>query len=256
MPPSGASSRVQGTLTTRSVFRGGGILVNEYSIALKTNDVVQGHNFMRPFHFTIALAATLTGCSTCLAPQQASQMDSKTVVTSEKSIAVKKKNPRHRTNANTRPKIAEATITAKVEMQRQPDDKSNAELKKSIATKIETPQPSQSDGKSSGEANTNTTAAKTETSPSSQLDDESVIKLAKLAIAAKMDNPASVEFLEIKRAARKDALGNSIDAICGHVRGKLAGDPGDRPFLYVVQKDKAYIGAYTIAATEYRNVCN
>ena len=66
------------------------ILVNEYSIALKINDVVQGHNFMRLFHFTIALAATLTGCSTCLAPQQASQMDSKTVVITEKPIAVKK----------------------------------------------------------------------------------------------------------------------------------------------------------------------
>ena len=211
---------------------------------------------MRPFHFTIALAATLTGCSTCLAPQQASQMDSKTVVTSEKSIAVKKKNPRHRTNANTHPKIAEATITAKVEMPRQPDDKSNAELKESIAAKTETPQSSQTDGKSNGEVNMKSVAAKTETSQPSQLDDESVIKSAKVAIAAKMENPASVVFLDMKRAARKDAFGNSIDTICGHVRGKLAGDTGDRPFLYVVQKDKAYIGAYTIATTEYRNICN
>ena len=183
-------------------------------------------------------------------------MDSKTIVKSEKAIAAKKESPRHRKNANTHTKIAQSTITAKVETPLQPDDKSNAKLKKSIATKIETPQPSQTDGKSNGEANTKTTAAKTETSPSSQLDDQSVINLAKLAIAEKMENPASVVFLEMKRVAGKDALGNSFDAICGHVRGKLAGDTGDRPFLYVVQKDKAYIGAYTIATTEYRNICN
>jgi hypothetical protein len=83
-----------------------------------------------------------------------------------------------------------------------------------------------------------------------------VIKSAKLVVAEKMDNPASVVFLDMKRAVRKDALGNSIDTVCGHVRGKFGGDTGDRPFLYVVQKDKAYIGAYTIATSEYRNICN
>ena len=138
----------------------------------------------------------------------------------------------------------------------QSDDKSNAELKNSIATKSETQKSSESDGKSIGEVNMKSIAAKTETSQSSQLDDESAIKKAKVTIAAKMENPASVVFLEMKRAAREDARGNSIDAICGRVRGKLAGDTGDRPFLYVVQKDEAYIGAYTIATTEYRKICN
>ncbi len=183
-------------------------------------------------------------------------MGSKTIAKTEKAIAVKKANPRHRRNANTHTRIAEPTITAKMETPLQPDDKSNAELKKSVATKIDTPQPSQPDGKSNSEVNMKSIAAKTETSQSSQLDDESVIKSAKVAIAAKMENPTSVVFLDMKRAARKDAFGNSIDTICGHVRGKLAGDTGDRPFLYVVQKDKAYIGAYTIATTEYRNICN
>ena len=209
---------------------------------------------MRRFHFIIALAATLTGC-TCFAPHQASQMGSKTIAKSEKAIAVKKQSPRHRRNANTHTKIAKSTITAKMQTPLQPDDK-NAELKKSIATKIDTPQPSQSDGKSNGDVNMKSIAAKTETSQSSQLDDESVTKSAKVAIAAKMENPASVVFLDMTRAARKDAFGNSIDTICGHVRGKLAGDTGDRPFLYVVQKDKAYIGAYNIATSEYRNICN
>jgi hypothetical protein len=99
-------------------------------------------------------------------------------------------------------------------------------------------------------------AAKTDTSQPSQLDDESAIRKAKVTIAAKMDNPASVVFLDLERAARKDALGNSIDTICGRVRGKLAGDTGDRPFLYVVQKNEAYIGAYALATTEYRKICN
>lgn len=210
---------------------------------------------MRRFYFTITLAATLTGC-TCFAPQQATQMGSKTIAKSEKAIAVKKENPRHRRNTNTNARIAEPAITAKIETLLQPDDKSDAELKKSIAAKTETLQSSQTDGKSNSEVNMKSVAAKTETSQSSQLDDESVIKSAKVAIAAKMENPASAVFLDMKRAARKDAFGNSIDTICGHVRGKLAGDTGDRPFLYVVQKDKAYIGAYTIATTEYRNICN
>jgi hypothetical protein len=210
---------------------------------------------MRRFYFTVALAATLTGCS-CFAPQLASQMGSKTIAKSEKAIAVQKANPRQRSNANTHNRIAESAITVKMETPVQPDDKSNAGLNKSIATKIETPQLSQPDGKSNGEVNLKSIAAKTETSQSSQLDDESVIKKAKVAIAAKMENPASVVFLEMKRADRKDALGNSIDTICGRVRGKLAGDPGDRPFLYVVQKDEAYIGAYILATTEYRNICN
>src|SRR5215475_14312592 len=68
-----------------------------------------------------------------------------------------------------------------------------------------------------------------------------------------MDNPASAVFLHVNRAAREDAFGNSIDTICGRVRGKLAGDTGDRPFLYVVQKDEAYIGAYALATAEYRS---
>jgi hypothetical protein len=95
--------------------------------------------------------------------------------------------------------------------------------------------------------------ARTETLPSSQLDDESVIKKAKATIAAKMNDPNSVEFEDMKRAARKNALGNSIDTICGFVREK---NGGPKPFLYLVQKDEAYIGGYTIATSEYRNICS
>jgi hypothetical protein len=210
-------------------------------------------DFMRRFHFTVALAATLAGC-TCFAPQYAARTDSKTIEKSGKAVAVKKESLRHRTNADTRTKIAASPITVKTPPQT--DDKSNAELKNSFATKTQSPQTSQSDGKSNAESHMNAIAAKTETSESSQLDDETVIKKAMVAIAAKMDNPASAVFLDVNRAARKDAFGNSIDTICGRVRGKLAGDTGDRPFLYVVQKDEAYIGAYALATAEYRSMCN
>jgi hypothetical protein len=96
-------------------------------------------------------------------------------------------------------------------------------------------------------------AAKTEIPPSSQPDDESLIKKAKATIAAKMRDPDSVEFEGMERAARKNALGKSIDTICGFVRDK---NSGPKPFLYLIQKDEAYIGGYTIATSEYRNICS
>ena len=130
-------------------------------------------------------------------------------------------------------------------------DKSNIGITTpTIAAKTETPPSSQLHDES---VTTPTIAAKTETPPSSQLDDESVIKKARATIAAKMSNPDSVEFEGIERAARKNALGNSIDTICGFVRDK---NSGPKRFLYVVQKDEAYIGGYTIAISAYRNICS
>ena len=109
------------------------------------------------------------------------------------------------------------------------------------------------DDKSNIVTTTRTVPTKTEIPPSSQLDDESVMKKAKATIAAKMGDPNSVEFKNWERAARKNALGNSIDIICGFVRDKSS---GPRPFLYLIQKDEAYIGGYTIAISEYRNICS
>src|SRR5262249_10676204 len=113
------------------------------------------------------------------------------------------------------------------------------------AAKTETPQPH--------DESVTTPAAKTETPPSPQLDDEPEMKKAKATIAAKMENPNSVEFEDWERAARKNAFGNPIDTICGFVRDK---NGGPKPFLYIVQKDEAYIGGYTIATSEYRNICS
>jgi hypothetical protein len=89
----------------------------------------------------------------------------------------------------------------------------------------------------------------------SQFDDQSdpAIKKAKATITAKMGNPASVEFVEIKRASGANALGNSSDIVCGFVREK---NGGPRPFLYLVPKDEAYIGGYNIATSAYRHICS
>jgi hypothetical protein len=186
------------------------------------------------------------------------QPDGKSNAESKDSIATKIEPPQSAQADGKFNAESKDSIATKIEppQSAQADGKSNAESKDSIATKIEPPQSAQADGKSNAEANMKSIAAKTETSQSSQLDDESVTKKAKLTIAAKMENPESVVFIEMKRAVRENALGNSIDTICGRVRGKLVGDTGDRPFVYVVQKDEAYIGAYTIATTEYRKICN
>jgi hypothetical protein len=88
-----------------------------------------------------------------------------------------------------------------------------------------------------------------------------VIVKAKTTIAAKLENPASAEFGEMKRAIRKNTLGQSVDTICGRVKGKKASgeDTGDRPFLYLVKDDDAYVvdgPAGSAAASAYRNICS
>jgi hypothetical protein len=125
-----------------------------------------------------------------------------------------------------------------------PDDKSNIlTTTPTVPTKTEIPQSPQ----------LNDEAKKTEISPSSELDDESVIEKAKANIAAKMSDPNSAEFEKVERAVSKNALDNSIDTVCGYVRDKNS-EP--KLFLYIVQKDEAYIGGTPIAMSQYRNVCS
>jgi len=194
---------------------------------------------MRPLLIT-ALAASLMGCS--LVPQQtretrltecteaigfaclnaAPPMDSK-VLRSD----AKKHEARHR---------------------RKPDTK---DAKSDTVSKTDASSSSQSDN----EITTSAIAAKPETPQTFQFDDQSdlAIKKAKATIAAKMGNPASVEFVEIKHAVGTNALGNSSDIICGFVREK---NGGPRPFLYFVAKDESYIGGYNIATSPYRHICS
>jgi hypothetical protein len=88
-----------------------------------------------------------------------------------------------------------------------------------------------------------------------------VLEKAKASVAAKMENPESVEFSDMDRAFRKNTFGRATDTICGHVRGKNAsgGDTGARPFLYLVKEDDAYVvdgKPDSAAAIAYRNICN
>lgn len=88
-----------------------------------------------------------------------------------------------------------------------------------------------------------------------------VLNKAKTSVAAKMEDPASAEFSDMKRAIRKNMLGRPVDTICGHVRGKNGAgeDTGEKPFLYLVKEDDAYVAdgkAASAAAIAYRNICN
>jgi hypothetical protein len=88
-----------------------------------------------------------------------------------------------------------------------------------------------------------------------------ILKKARITVASKMEDPASVEFGDMKRAMRKNTLGRPLDTICGRVKGKKPSgeDTGDRPFLYLVNEDEAYVvsgSAASAAAIAYRNICN
>jgi hypothetical protein len=192
--------------------------------------------------------------------EQSSQFHSKRLhskrrVLHDRTITANKTNDRHRKN-NYSTKIAEPHVMSKMDASSfvRPDDKSNiVTTTPTVPTKTEIPPSSLLDDEAKKTEKLNDEGKRTEIPPSSQPDDESVILKAKATIVAKMSDPNSVEFEKIERAARNNALGNSIEAICGIVRDK---NSGPRPFLYLVQKDKAYIGGYAIATSEYRNVCS
>jgi len=87
-----------------------------------------------------------------------------------------------------------------------------------------------------------------------------ILEKAKATVASKMEDPASVEFEDMTRALRHDTFGQSIDTICGHVRGKNTSgmETGKRAFLYLVKEDIAFVDygySNSRAANAYRAVC-
>jgi hypothetical protein len=107
-----------------------------------------------------------------------------------------------------------------------------------------------------------TVAAKMDVPASGQTSETSdaVLKKAKTTVAAKMEDPASAEFDDMKHAIRKNTFGQPVDTICGHVKGKKTSgeNTGERPFLYLVKEDEAYVvdgNAESAAAIAYRNIC-
>jgi hypothetical protein len=171
--------------------------------------------------------AWLSGCTetTAFACSDAASLKKDSKALHGEVIAAKKKEVRHQANTDT--KTARSDILPKTSSSSQPD---NAITTSCIAVKPEAPQTSQFDDQS-----------------------DPAIKKAKATITAKIGNPASVEFVEIKRASGANALGNSSDIVCGFVREK---NGGPRPFLYLVPKDEAYIGGYNIATSAYRHICS
>ena len=85
-----------------------------------------------------------------------------------------------------------------------------------------------------------------------------VIEKAKAAIAALMENSASAQFQTMRRAVRNFS-GESLDTICGHVKGKNASGRGTVaiPFLYIVDHDEAYLvdGRSPAAEIVHRSIC-
>ena len=87
-----------------------------------------------------------------------------------------------------------------------------------------------------------------------------VLKKAKIMVAAKMEDPTYAEFVDMKRVMRKNSFGEPFEIICGHVKGKMeSGEAtGDRPFLYLVKEDEAFIvggNPASLAAIVYRAHC-
>jgi len=109
---------------------------------------------------------------------------------------------------------------------------------------------------------TTATGAKTEGPSTGQLSEtpDPVLKKAKITVAAKMETPASAEFVDLKRTIHENTFGQSFEVICGHVKGKKkSGEAtGERPFLYFVKEDEAFIvgsNPDSMAAIAYRSHC-
>ena len=131
------------------------------------------------------------------------------------------------------------------------------------ATKKPSPdQPTKPSEKPEQKAASPTTAAPA-TPPAPPTDtSEAVVQKAKTKIAASIDESASAEFGDMKRALRKNTFGQPIDTICGHVKGKKKSGEitGDLPFLYIVKDDTAYVvvdgNSESVAAVAYRTICS
>ena len=191
------------------------------------------------------MAATLVGCSCLLPPQSVMDActDANGLACFDRTVAsqaIELKPASFKANSAT----TKAKLAAKTEKLSSDDDRD----KHHLATK---------------KAKSTLAAAKVEPPVIGQAAEPSdpVITRAKTAIAAKLEVPASAEFGEMKRAFRKNTFGKSVDTICGRVKGKKASgeDTGDRPFLYLITEDDAFVvdgPPGSAAASAYRNICN
>jgi hypothetical protein len=213
------------------------------------------------------LSATLIGCS-CLMPPQASVEGFSRMAVADPpaelepapfsaSPATAKPKPTAASKATkpTKP-TAVAARPAKPSSARPGNESASAEEKvpAPIIMKPETP--------ASGQTSKQKTSPKPDSPASGQPAEgpDPVLKKARTTVAAKLEDPASAEFDDMKREMRKNTFGQPVDTICGHVRSKKASGEGsgERAFLYLVKDDEAYVvdgNAESAAATAYRNIC-
>jgi hypothetical protein len=205
-----------------------------------------------------ALAATLVGCSCFVSPQSGVEactgVDGHGFACFDRNVAVSR--------------LSQATEPT-------PDPGTAASKEKTVLA-ARTAKPSSAHGgktRHAGKAEKSTIAAASKAEPVTTARAEPtaaapqpdaidpVIDRAKMAVAVKLGNPASAAFGEMKRSMRKNALGQSIDTICGHVKSSKGSDEaiGDRAFLYLVKEDEAYVAddsPVSAASIAYRNICN
>jgi len=74
-----------------------------------------------------------------------------------------------------------------------------------------------------------------------------------------MENPATAQFSKMSRASR-NLSSESLDTICGYVKGKDASgrDTGDMPFLYIIDNGEPFLvdGSSSVIETVYRSLCD
>jgi hypothetical protein len=214
--------------------------------------------------FVGALSATLAGCA-CPAPRQVA-MDGcispgclRRTAAVEAPLEVMPAPPRParpKSKSATAPKTT-TTVAVKPAKPLSPQTPAPAGVSEEKAGSPKMTLQSAPSGQPST-ATTTTTVGTRMGQPSETSD--SILNKAKAKIATKMENAAAVEFVDAKRAVRKNTLGQPIDTICGHVKGKKPSgeEIGARQFLYLVKEDEAYVvngSQESVPATAYRNIC-
>jgi hypothetical protein len=204
-----------------------------------------------------ALAATLAGCSCFVSPQ--SGLEACTGADG-RGFACLDRNAGGRLGQATEPEPSSFDSSATT-----PKEKAALAARTAKPSSARSGRTTHHAAKTAKSASTTTTATTATVEPAAAAQPpeaiDPVIDKAKIAVAVKLDNPASAAFGDMNRAMRKNTLGQSVDTICGHVKGKKASgeDIGDTAFLYLVKDDEAYVvdGSPTSASsTAYRNICN
>jgi hypothetical protein len=85
-----------------------------------------------------------------------------------------------------------------------------------------------------------------------------ITEKAKAAISALLEEPASAEFYDLKRAKKK-LPHRTVDTVCGYVKATdgPGGEPRRMPFLFTVDDGEAYLvnGTSHVAQTVYNHLC-